>query len=240
MVHDALQLAVRCDVDRAAPTPRALPPTPPSPAAAAASTPEFFVSTASGSDSAAGTVAAPFATPQRGVEACRAASGGGDGCTVTLRGGTYFLAGRPLQLTAADNGLTLRSYAGERAELSGGEPLTGLSWTLANVTGRAGTAVVWAAPFQSADQLTALRVKGSGRRVTRARHPNVDPETLGARRNGQGEGWVPAAGADWYPAPAGPTPGQDFVSGAMDWPGVDWSHHLQMASAALSHALHLA
>jgi hypothetical protein len=65
----------------------------------------------------------------------------------------------------------------------------------------------------------------------RARHPNVDLETMGARRsNDPNEGWLPAAGADWYPAPAGPTPGQDYLSGSADWPGVDWSHHNQMAN----------
>ena len=82
---------------------------------------------------------------------------------------------------------------------------------MSNVTGRNNTAI-WVAPIISRE-LTALRLRSSGRRVTRCRS----------------EGWMPAAGADWFQAPPGPTPGQDFVSSAADWPGVDWSHHLQMA-----------
>ena len=228
VVHDALQL-LRCGAALSggggggatgAPPARGPPPPPGSV--------EYFVSTTDGSDGAAGSLAAPFATPQRGVTACRAASGGP--CTVTLRGGTYYLGDSPVQLTAADDGLTLRSYAGERAELSGGEPLTGLSWSPATTTGRNGTAAVWAAPFRSVGELAALRLRSTGRRLNRARFPNGDPETAGARRSGDvNEGWMPAAAADWYPAAAGPTPGQDFVSNGADWPGVDWSHHMQMA-----------
>jgi hypothetical protein len=142
----------------------------------------------------------------------------------------YYLGDNPVQLTAADSGLTLRSYAGERAELSGGEPLTGLSWTRVNVThltGRTnatglaysnGSIPIWAAPLRSVGQLTAVRLRSTGRRVQRARHPNADPETIGARRSGNvNEGWMGAAGPDWFAAPAGPTPGQDFVSTGADY-----------------------
>ena len=48
------------------------------------------------------------------------------------------------------------------------------------------------------------------------------------------EGWLPAAGADWFPAAPGPTPGEDFVSTGVDWPGVDWSHHMQMAGGVFT------
>ena len=54
---------------------------------------------------------------------------------------------------------------------------------------------------------------------------------MGARRsNSIYEGWLPAAGPSWYPAAPGPSLGVDYVSGAADWPGVDWSHHMQMTS----------
>ena len=92
---------------------------------------EFFVSATSGSDTANGTEECPFATIHRGIVACQAAAG--TTCTVTIRGGTFYLGDKPVQLTAADSGLLLRSYPGEKAELSGGDPLTRLAWTRANV-----------------------------------------------------------------------------------------------------------
>ena len=220
VVHDGLQLS-GCGVPLAG----ALAPAPP---ASTTAPTEFFVSL-NGSNSASGTLAKPFASPQHGVTACRQHTPTGAPCTVTLRGGTYYLSDSPVQLTAADSGLTLRGYRGESAELSGGEPLPGLAWTRAHTPGRNDTAPVWVAPFRSVGELTALRVRATGRRVQRARHPNADPETIGARRTGDiNEGWLPAMGAEWTQAPPGPTPGQDFVSSAIDWPGLDWSHHLQM------------
>ena len=211
----------------------------PAPAAAAAAAataasvgPEIYVSVNGSDGSGSGTLAEPFATPWRGVAACRAATATGSACTVTLRGGTYFLADRPVQLTAMDSGLTMRSYPGEQAELSGGEPLRGLTWSLANMsTWSNSSGAVWKAPFRAAGgELSALRLRHTGRRVVRARHPNADPEQMGARRSGnEYEGWLPANTANWYPATPGPTPGQDFVSGASDWgPAVDWSDHMQM------------
>ena len=97
VVHDGLQLSA-CGVPLAGgPAPA------PVPAPAASS--EFFVSP-SGSDGASGALGAPLATPRRGVEACRRHTGAGAPCTVTLRGGTYFLGDSPVELTAEDSGLT--------------------------------------------------------------------------------------------------------------------------------------
>ena len=67
--------------------------------------------------------------------------------------------------------ITIQSYEGEVAELSGGEPITGLEWTSANVTGRAGTAAVWSAPYDAGEAgLEAMRLRSTGRRVIRARY----------------------------------------------------------------------
>jgi hypothetical protein len=241
-VFDGLQLS-RCGVTPAA----AVAPNPVAAAAAAAAAataatnqrpePEIFVSVNGSDGSGSGTLAAPYATPHRGVAACRRAATavGSSACTLTLRAGTYFLADSPLQLSAMDSGLTIRSYPGEQAELSGGEPLSGLTWSLANLTAAAAAnlsrTVAWKAPFRAAGgELPALRLRDTGRRVVRARHPNVDPELMGARRSGnEYEGWLAANTANWYPATPGPTPGQDFVSGASDWGAeVDWSDHMQM------------
>ena len=154
-VHDALQLS-RCNVTLAdgrfggghggSDSASAMPPHGGGPAATGE--PEFFVSANNGSDSANGSIEAPFQNIQRGVAACRGVSAGTGTppCTVTLRGAVYFLGDNPVQLTAADSGLTLRSYAGEWAELSGGEPLPALSWTRSNLTGRASNATTGLLP----------------------------------------------------------------------------------------------
>lgn len=112
---------------------------------------EYYVST-SGDDGAAGTLTAPFETPQRGVLACRSRretaaadnifNNDSDGavCTVYLRGGVYSIKPeQPLTITPADSYLTIQSYTGELAELSGAVPLQGLEWTrapAADVTGQ--------------------------------------------------------------------------------------------------------
>jgi hypothetical protein len=144
-----------------------------------ATTPEYFVSAERGDDAASGTIETPFATPHRGLNACRAAKS--SSCMVTLRRGTYYLDS-PLLIGPDNSGLTLRSYTGERAELSGGVPLTGLQWKPANATGRAGTAAVFAAPFHSSKgAIHSMRLRGSGRRVTRARYTAINASSNDCR-----------------------------------------------------------
>jgi hypothetical protein len=165
-VFDALQLDT-CNISRPFESVWRAPPVAPVTAVTTEQL-EFFVSAERGNDTESGTIETPFATPKRGVTACRAAKS--SSCVVTLRRGTYYLADSPLMIGADDSGLTIRSYAGERAELSGGMPLTGLEWKPANATRRAGTAAVFSAPFHSGNgALQSLRLRGSGRRVTRAR-----------------------------------------------------------------------
>ena len=125
MVHDGLQLS-QCGVPPSPLPQQSTPAADVNTAAqkrAAAAAREVWVSLA-GSDAAAGTLATPFATPQRGINECRkkssadgvtAAAAASSSCTVTLREGTYYLADSPIELTAADSGLTLRSFAGARA-----------------------------------------------------------------------------------------------------------------------------
>ena len=149
VVHEGLQLS-GCGVALSG-TPAPAPARPP-PATGAAAAAEFFVSVNGSDGGGSGTLAAPFATPHRGIAACRGASAAGAPCTVTLRGGMYLLGDNPVQLTSADSGLTLQSFSGESAELSGGESLSGLAWRRATINnGRNGTSVpaVWVAPFRS-------------------------------------------------------------------------------------------
>ena len=89
----------------------------------------FFVDP-NGSDTAGGTVSAPFRTPQRAQTAVRAAITAGlpaGGAIVWLRDGTYEMTDT-LALGAADSGtaaapVTWCSYPGESAHLSGGKTI---------------------------------------------------------------------------------------------------------------------
>jgi hypothetical protein len=66
------------------------------------------------------------------VRAAMARAAPNSGCAVTLRGGVYTIkAQQPLTITPADSFLTIRSYAGEVAGLSGAVPLGRLNWVKA-------------------------------------------------------------------------------------------------------------
>ena len=83
---------------------------------------EFFVDPAKGLDTNAGGEAAPFKTIRAAVKAASAT--GGD--TVTLRGGVYREAVALTGITAtAERPFTVQGAAGERAVITGFEPVTG-------------------------------------------------------------------------------------------------------------------
>ena len=94
---------------------------------------ELFVDPVKGSDAAAGTLAAPLKTVAAAQHKSRSTCPQAAKCMITLRGGIYYLPAT-LALTAADSGLTIRSYPGEHAELSGAMAIDGggdgkpLSW----------------------------------------------------------------------------------------------------------------
>jgi hypothetical protein len=132
-LYDALQLHV-CGVP---------PPSPDSPwrpdafgvGAGAAS--DFFVDAARGNDANAGDIDHPFATIGAGVAAARNIAG----ATVNLRAGTYYTD--TVQITAENSGLTLQSYNGELAVVSGAVPLPSLAdpsrWTPFKVSNASAT-----------------------------------------------------------------------------------------------------
>jgi hypothetical protein len=75
-------------------------------------------------------------------------------------------------LTAEDNGLSIKAFSGEQPILSGGVQLSDLQWTPAGQKHE-----VQLSPAQLATLpagIPALRI--NGKRVTRARFPNADPE----------------------------------------------------------------
>jgi GH141 insertion domain/Right handed beta helix region/Pel9A-like, right handed beta helix region len=124
----------------------------------------FYVSPA-GSDSNAGTEAAPFQTVEKARDTVRTinASMSGD-VVVYLRGGTYSLAGT-VAFDSRDSGLNgfrvvYRAYPGEKPRLSGGQRIT--SWTsTSNGLYRA-----------SVGALRFRQLYVNGRRAVRARTPN--------------------------------------------------------------------
>jgi len=133
---------------------------------------DFFVSP-SGADTDPGTMAKPFATPRRAIEAVRALVAGGlrADVRVTFSAGTYELDA-PLVFTPADSGTAVHSitYAaapGQTVVLSGGRRITGWKrtgerrWTAELPSVKAGT---WF--FR---QLTI-----DDRRAVRARWPDED------------------------------------------------------------------
>jgi hypothetical protein len=76
-----------------------------------------------GSDGAAGTLAAPFATLARARDEARRL---GRGVTVYVRGGTYEMPAT-LQLTAQDSGTVYRAYRDEKPVLKGSRRITGFA-----------------------------------------------------------------------------------------------------------------
>jgi len=169
-LHDALELPARCGTAPIAE--RAPRHTAPSFAVDAAT--KLYVDYAAGSDSAAGTFAAPLKTVQKAVAVAR---GKPKPAAIVLRGGTHY-ATETVRLGAADSGLTLVNYAGETAWLSGAHPLMKLEWK-PDKARQAQSINAWVADVSSVDAAVlgaarGLRVNGS--RGTPARYPNANME----------------------------------------------------------------
>jgi len=118
VVFDALRLGAECNET----SPRTLVAVPAVPAPAASA---FYVDAVNGNDGNAGSVSAPFATIARGLQATRSAGGAEQ---LVLRAGTFALPSA-IMLGPADSGLTISAFPGEQPVISGGAPLSGLTWT---------------------------------------------------------------------------------------------------------------
>mmetsp|Transcript_34287 Transcript_34287/g.79254 ORF Transcript_34287/g.79254 Transcript_34287/m.79254 type:complete len:919 (-) Transcript_34287:403-3159(-) len=129
----------------------------------------IYVDAAAGSDtSGTGSVEAPLATLPAALDMSRK---GGDGTSIVLREGTYYLSST-LELDTRDSGLTITSYEGETAIVSGGVELDGLEWTQAG--GKFPDGVFVASVPSSISDIPALHHQGQ--RATVARYPNANPE----------------------------------------------------------------
>lgn len=130
-----------------------------------------FVVSPNGSDAAAGTAAAPFATLQKAVEAMRTSTVK----KTILRGGTYYLHGQTVALDARDHGVQILNAPGEHPVLSGGTRVQG--WTLAEAGKN-----IWSAPLPAeVDTVGAVTVNGEW--IDPARTPNRDPANYQSRNS---------------------------------------------------------
>lgn len=128
-----------------------------------------FVVAPGGSDTAAGTEAAPFATPHRAVEAMRSSATK----KTLLRGGLYSLRGQTLTLDPRDHGVQLANYPGEKPVLSGGFRVQ--DWTPVDAAKD-----VWSAALPAElDKVGVVTVNGDW--YDPARTPNRDPANAQAR-----------------------------------------------------------
>ncbi|EGD73635.1 hypothetical protein PTSG_05343 [Salpingoeca rosetta] len=93
----------------------------------------FYVDAVAGSDSNPGTLAKPFRTVLRAVEATRGLPASLQPGTVALRGGVHRFDST-LHLGSSDSGLTLQNYNGEKAIITGALHLGELQWLPFNVT----------------------------------------------------------------------------------------------------------
>ena len=128
-------------------------------AAAEFPTTGFFVAPG-GSDSADGSIDAPFATIERAVIAMRDSSEK----TTHVRAGFYEQRGKPIVLDERDSGVTIVAYPGERPVVSGGFRMA--PWTEV----RPG---VWSADVPSDLRIGAVTVDGAW--LDEARTPNRVP-----------------------------------------------------------------
>lgn len=141
----------------------------------------FFVAPA-GNDAHPGTVEQPFATLERArdaVVAARPANPPDTSFVVEIRGGKYFLP-RPFSLVKQDSGtkerpVIYRAYLKEKPVLYGGVPVKDFK----PVAEMPGTFVADLAPLHLGNvplgALFRLLPDGTVERLTRARHPDVDP-----------------------------------------------------------------
>ena len=96
-----------------------------------------------------------------------------------VRAGTCYLP-VPLVLTALDSGITWAGYDQEVAVLSGGAPVSGLTWTAHGTNGIMVATLPETVDAPGIDQLFSTAHAGPGaddsRRLVRARYPNGDSE----------------------------------------------------------------
>ena len=144
----------------------------------------FYVDSNGGSDSNSGTMNSPFKTIEKAITAARAA---GQGSTIVLRKGTYYLTDT-IALNTQDKGLTIQNYNDEEVWISGGKVIMP-KWEKYDVDASKKTNIYKAdLSSQGIDTVSGLRI--NTKRAIRARYPNADPE-LGFGSSLKAEKWLP-------------------------------------------------
>jgi hypothetical protein len=158
-VHDALQLGSRCGVEFTPAEEEASPPSASDSLDDQCSPGQcLFVDATSGSDSNAGSLAAPLRTIASAVVKSRSTASQYSNRSIFLRAGTHWLS-ESLVLGPRDSGLTLSGYKEEDATVSGGVPLTGLKWRSHDSSNGRN---IWVADLSglSLDEIPGLRLDG--------------------------------------------------------------------------------
>ena len=195
-VFDALRLGTDCGV-----TPPAAPastayfkPLTPAEVAQSCTSGTFYVNATGGSDSAVGTMEAPFKTLPRALAATRAAGArpAGQTACIILRGGVHYLPATQV-LGAGDSGLTVTALAGDAAPawVSGGVPLGELAWSPFNVAAGMNIYVADIAQGTPITAMAGLNTLDGGSamptRLWRAMFPNFDMEQFSGDLPGDAE-----------------------------------------------------
>jgi|EP01046_Picozoa_sp_COSAG06_P042502 hypothetical protein len=177
-----------------------------------------------GSDSAAGTAAAPLKTIAAAVAKAKGAK-----ATVVLKAGTYHTD--TVQIGKEHSGLTIQNAAGEAVTVSGGVPLTvaASDWKADPLMkGR----MVADLKGKGIEEITGLRL--DGQRSIRAKYPNGNMELSGNWLAGAGaamgggdyfKGWIPLANHTKWVPPFRHPDAEDVIANDKDWPSVDWPHY---------------
>ena len=123
LVFDALRLGADCNMSR---------PSNPSKkiqvhTSRATSSATYYVDAATGNDGNSGTEASPFQSITRALQATRMVTPASS-AEIVLRDSAVFFLAAPIVLGPQDNQLSISSYPNEEPVLSGGIPLSGLSW----------------------------------------------------------------------------------------------------------------
>lgn len=147
--------------------------------------PRIYVDADFGSDKNPGTKTAPVKSLAHGIKTLRRF--GRLRRELVLFKGKHLLL-EPLVLTEQDSFVRLRSFEGEKAEVTGCEPLLALRWRKVRSSRDIN---VWVVSLQRREQIQALRFKD--RRVERARTPNRRVED-----SPRDESWIRAA-EKWLP-----------------------------------------
>ena len=177
-VFDALRLSVDCNMTR-----------PPSSISSFSSNPSarafaasYYADAANGvdDDQRSGGESDPFKTVGFAVARARV---GAQPAQIFLQNTAPFYLPFPLVLTSADSGLSISAAPGATSMpiISGGTPLSGLSWSSVGVVPGSGTngtpiMTVWKSNYQNSNLLPFDQLFLNNRRVTRARYPNGNPE----------------------------------------------------------------